>query len=115
MHSGSAIIGRKIGLNHFVLLCARCEADSSNVSQKFHVFELGLASGGAIARPCGGIAAERGCSSRFLGVRMSNRKKTMVMNPNIPIRPGLKSRKKTRVARRQMTNPLESTTRATLV
>ncbi len=49
MHSGSAIIGRKIELNHLRLLGARCETDSGNVSQKFHVFELGLASGWGIA------------------------------------------------------------------
>ncbi len=97
------------------MLCARSQSDSTSAPGGFTSSAWAPYRGRLPPGFPGGIAAECGSSSRFLGVRMSNRKKTMVMNPNIAIGPGLKSRNLIRVSKSESTNPVVKTTRATLV
>ena len=90
---GRPIIARKFGLNHFGLISARPESDSTKADQKFHEFDIEFASSLEVASSCVRTQVAPAGGRRFLGVRSKSRKKPMVKKPNIAIGPGLKSRK----------------------
>jgi hypothetical protein len=69
----------------------------------------------AVASTSGGTQVAPEGGRRFLGVRIKNRKKTIVKNPKSAIPKGLKSRNLINVRRRQSTNPVVKTKRAGLV